>query len=260
VSNFLYKYGSHTHEVGEIYDFVWQHIPHMTGRARRDTAMYRITLRGRLLCDDTCSWEDIQTKIAALSTAYSANNDLKFSVVNPDGTDSHYVLDPANDSDILKGPYLANFTYPHGSIEELVVKRDFTIVLECIRAEVESEIITYSESITHVGNCMPKWVFQNTVDGDAFEGTPRSYQVWPKTTMKIIQKGHSVGFDGYYAPGWVSGYQTIGVPVLALSFEHQEQRIEIPGKPLKLGRDFVYYPADWTYVFESAVPKFLTPA
>ena len=266
MSNFLYKYGGYTHEVGEIQDFKWSHTPHVTGKSQRDIAIYRITLRGKLLNCTTDTWQEIRDKIHAVKDAYSWGNDQKFSVVNPDGTDSGYVLDPASDPDILKGPYLVNFEYPTGSIEELVAKREYTIVMEAIRAEVEDEIIEYSETITHVGNCMASWAFQNTINrkdssGNLLVGTPRSYSIWPATTQKIIQKGHSVGFDGYYCPGWNAGFQTMGIPALnTTTFEHQERRIEIPGKPLHLGRGFVYYPADWVYTYESAQPQFVIPA
>jgi len=256
VSNFLYNYGNYTHEVGEIYDFVWQQVPHTTKRLRRDTALYRITLRGRLLIDDGCTWTNIRDKISDLMAAYRLENDRKFSVTDPDGNDTAYVLDPNTDGDILSGPYLVNFTYPHGSIEEFVVKRDFTIVLECVRVELESQIIEYEEHVSHYGNCMREWTTQNVLN----PFTSRSYTTWDKTTQTIVQKGHSVGFDGYYAPGWLYGWQTLAVPVLnPVIYEHPGRRVEVPGKPIKMGNQFVYYPASWMYVYESLQPQFVTP-
>jgi hypothetical protein len=254
MSNFTYKYGSYTHEVGSVVDFVWEHIPNITRRGRRDVALYRVTLRGLILCTSGDEWQDVRDKIHTLDTAYRFQEDMKFAVQNPDGTDSKYVLDPDSDTDILRGPYLANFRFPNGTIEELAVKREWEIVLECLRLEPHSQIIHYEETVRHHGSCWPSWAFQNTLAG------PRSYFTWPATTQMIIQQGRSTGLEGYYLPGWLAGTQRLGVRVLGDQYEHRERRQEDLGKPLRYNiprianrNKFLYYPANWTYVYESAV-------
>jgi hypothetical protein len=252
MSNFLYKYGSYTHEVGSVVDFVWEHIPNITRRGRRDTALYRVTLRGLILCTDGDAWQDVRNKIYALSAAYRFQEDMPFAVLNPDGTESEYVLNPDVDADILRGPYLASYRFPTGTIEELAVKREWEIVLECLRLEPHSQIIHYEETINHHGTDAPTWATQYTL------GIPRSYFTSAASTQTIVQTGRSVGLEYYYRPGINAGHNTLGIRVLGDQFEHQDRRREMLGKPLRyhiprLGRTkFLYYPAEWTYVFESA--------
>jgi hypothetical protein len=268
MSNFTYKYGSYTHEVGSVVDFVWEHIPNITRRGRRDVALYRVTLRGLILCTSGDQWQDVRDKINALTDAYAGQpgayiptEDQKFVVLNPDGTESQYVLDPAVDTKILRGPYLANYRFPTGTIEELAVKREWEIVLECLRLEPDSQIIHYEETIDHGGTCAAAWAYQNTLL------LPRQYFTWPSTTQRIIQRGRSTGLEGYYMPGYLAGQSTIGVRVLndpyaaiPSLYERQDLRREILGKPLRytiprLNRTkFLYYPAEWTYVYESPTP------
>lgn len=261
MSNFTYKYGSYTHEVGSVVDFVWEHIPNITRRGRRDIAMYRVTLRGLILCTSGDEWQDVRTKIKDLTDAYAGQpgayiptEDQKFVVLNPDDTESQYVLDPAVDTNILRGPYLASYRFPTGTIEELAVKREWEIVLECLRLEPDSQIIHYEETIRHNGSCAASFAIQNTLLA------PRTYTTWPVTTQMIVQQGRSVGLEGYYLPGWLAGSKRLGVRVLGDGYEHQERRHEDLGKPLRyhiprLGRTkFLYYPANWTYVYESTIP------
>ena len=266
MATFNYKYGAYTHETGSVTDFVWEHIPNITKRGQRDIALYRVTLRGMFLCTTGDDWTDIRDKISTFQNAYNNpttpyfNNDLKFALVNPDGTDSKYVLDPATDPWILKGPYLKRVIYPTGTIEEMVAKREWEVVLECLRLEPESEIIHYEETIRHFGNCAKSWVAQLT------QGVVRSYRTHPATTQMIVQSGNSVGLEGYYLPGWNAFMVTLGIPVLDTSYEHEERRVETLGKPLRFqipriaGRNkFLYYPAEWTYVFESQIPLLIPP-
>ena len=267
MSNFTYKYGSYTHEVGSVVDFVWEHIPNITRRGRRDTALYRVTLRGLILCTSGDAWQDVRDKIHALDTAYRFQEDMKFSVVNPDGTDSKYVLDPSVDTDILRGPYLASYRFPNGTIEELAVKREWEIVLECLRLEPHSQIIHYEETVNHLGTADWRWAYQNTLQ------LPRRYVIWPVTTQTIVQHGRSTGLEGYYLPGYNAGQDTMGIRVLNDPFtvgvthvERRELRRELLGMPVwyripRLGRNkFLYYPAEWSYTYESISPyRWLRP-
>ena len=254
MSSFLYRYGSYTHEAGSVVDFVWEHIPNITRRGHRDVALYRITLRGLILCTSGDAWQDVRDKIHALDTAYRFQEDMSFAVLNPDGTASKYILNPDADPYILRGPYLASYRFPNGTIEELAVKREWEIVLECLRLEPSSQIIHYEESINHHGTSAPTWATQYTL------GIPRSYFTSAASTQTIVQTGRSVGLEGYYLPGALAGLQTLGIRVLGDQFEHQDRRREMLGKPLRyhiprLNRTkFLYYPAEWTYVYESAVP------
>ncbi|MCU0872011.1 MAG: hypothetical protein MUE50_06665 [Pirellulaceae bacterium] len=243
MSTFTYKYGSYTHEVGEITDFRYQLLPHMTRRALRDTNLVRATLTGRFL---GCDYSEIKTKIANFLDAYGTNN-RKFAMYHPDGSETRYVLDPA-DEYLIAGPYVVDCDWPTGEGAEYVTKRDFRIVLEGIVVSLEDQVIQFEESVRHVGTAMPSWEYQNTLAG------PIAYQIWPATTMMVIQSGSSIGFGGYYAPGWLANFETLVIPVLPLQYEHAERRIETLGAPLVFPRKRAYYPAQWQYTFETNFP------
>lgn len=265
MSTFTYKYGSHTHEVGEVTDFVWERMAHTTERAQRDIAIYRVTLRGMfLVTEDSQTWTKLRDDVAAFVEAYS-QNDVKFAVVNPDNTDSNHVLDPDTDPDITKGPYVTGWKYPQGTIEEMIAKREWEVTLECLRLEPESQIIKYEENVRHIGTCDMAWQSQNRVNG-----LPVSYPVYPATTQTIIQEGNSIGLEGYYLPGWVNNIWAggaadttvpFGVRVLGDQYEHKERRMQVLGKPVKVGRYFLYWPAKWKYTFEKGdAPALIPPA
>lgn len=244
MSNFVYKYGAYEHEPGEVVDFKWKSTAHHTARGWRDTSTTVAVLDGILL---GCDYAEVQKKIDDLVAEYQWNQ-KKFALYYPNGQETKYVIDPA-DPRCLVGPSVRVIDWPVGSQEELVVKRAFRITLTAIWASQEDEIIEYQEKISHVGMAGEIYRWQYCVNMP-----PQDYTVWPWTTMQIIQEGHSVGFSGYYmvAPG--------PHPLLPVQYEHLEKRIEAPGKPLHLGRDWVYFPYSWRYVFEVPVYTFVIPA
>jgi hypothetical protein len=262
VTNFLYKYGSFTHEVGSVTDFTWKHRAHNTQRGQRDISLYRITLSGSLLCMTGNTWQEIRDKILALRTAY-LTNDLKFSLINPDGTDSSYRLDPFTDPAILKGPYVAEVDFPTGTIEEMLVKREWKVVLECLRLEPESQIIEYEETVKHYGSPYGAWASALTLQA------VRQYITQFQSTKLIVQEGRSVGLEGYYATGWWNGWPTFAIPVISDPLlQHMERKEEHLGKPIlyppsdmtpRLNRKFLYYPGAWKYVYEVADDRVLQP-
>lgn len=237
---FEYRYGDYTHEDGEITDFRWEVVPNHTTRGARHTTTVRATLKGQFL---GCTYSEIYNKIHQFGQAYQTNG-RKFGLYHPDGSPTKHIMDPA-DQYVMVGPRVVLLDFPDGTMEELVVKREFTVVLETIRDEAESQIIFYDEKITHIGVCGPIWAAQNTMYG------PRSYIIWPASTQTIVQEGSSVGFHGYYLAG--------AVPIMGWAYEHLEKRIDEPGKPLHLGKYFVYYPWRWRFEFETDVPWLMVP-
>lgn len=249
----LYKYGTYTHDPGEILDFRWEAKPNVTRRGKRDTTLLRATLTGRFLA---CTWQELAQKQAALIDAYKIS-DRVFGLFHPDGTPSRSYMDPA-DPDLIAGPYLVDFSFPTGEGAEYVTKRDFQVVLEGIVLSPESQIIEFEETIDHIGTTGPTWAFQNTLDPSG----PEAYQTWPWTTQLIIQRGKSVGLEGYYLPGWLSGYPTLGAPIIGptyLQYEHMENRFERVKTPLTLDRGLVYYEAQWQYEYETKIQLFFVP-
>ena len=238
-----YKYGDHTHATGEVTDMHWQEIAHMTSRGRRDTSLTRVRLNVEL---QACTWAGLKAKIDALYSAYT-QNDVKFGMVDSNGADTKYVLDPFNPN-MMRGPYVTDITCPTASMEEMVIKREFVITLEAMFAAPESQIIFYDSKVTTIGTAIvPTWVMQPLANGAI-----RRYQVWNLAPQRIIQTGNSIGFDGYYELGMV--------PVLGSDFEHEDLRMIEYGKPRKIGlNDFFYYPMRWRFVFEAVTPQTIVP-
>jgi len=243
MSTFTYKYGAYEHDPGEIIDFQWQEEAHHTERGWRDTSTTTAVLSGLLLGNDRA---EISTKIEKLRSAYEYNQKV-FGLYDPDDVATRYVMDPTNWR-LLIGPRVSVLDWPVGSMEEMVVKRAFKITVTGIWASQESEIIQYHENIANTGTTGPWWRSQNIVNGE-----PQAYAIWPKTTQKIVQEGYSLGFSGYYLAGATPN------PLIPSQYEHLDQREEKVAKPLHLGRDWVYFPASWRYVFEVPNYTFVLP-
>ena len=248
-----FKYGAYQHDPGEITDFRWEVIPHITRRAHRDTLLARATLTGRFLA---CGWSEIATKVAAMLDAYIVSGN-DFGLYHPDGTLSRCYLAPSVDSTLIAGPYVTELQFPTGEMAEYCTKRDWKIVLEGIALSIEQQVVQFEESVRHVGNCADAFAFQNTLL------TPVPYRIWPATTQMVVQSGSAIAVEGYYAPGWLNGLDTMVMPIvgaiIGTSFEHLERRVETLGAPLVMPRKRIYYPNQWSYTYESATPMIYMP-
>ena len=246
----VYKYGSFQHLDGEVIGFSFEKLPHMTDRGARDYSVLRAELLIRALGED---WEEIKAREKAICDAYAFNG-REFGLFCPDGTTTKNYM-PASGPNVIVPPYIAKGPImPTGEREEYVTKRDIQVVLESIVADPESQIVAYTETIRHVGNCGPQWVSHKTLVNTLF------YSVYPASTQWIIQSGASIGFAGYYLAG--------AVPILPSQYEHMERRVDIPGKPKRwtnwvwgspVAVQGAYYPWEWEYVFETPIPWLLTP-
>lgn len=239
-----YRYGGLTHEDGEVVDHRITQVAHHTKRSWRDTAVMSVELHIQVI---KCTEAEVNARVDEILGYYIGNNDVKWGIYLSDGSESLHIIDPA-DPRTIRGPMVVDARFKSGSQEEMVVKREFSITLEWLYLCPESEIIEYEEKITHYGNGGGAWRMQNVVNGP-----PRDYWVWPATSMIIVQEGTSKGLEGYYLTG------SFPHPLIPPQWEHQEQRIITPGKPLHLGNRFLYYPWHWRFVFEVPVYTLAIP-
>lgn len=230
----VYRYGALTHTEGEVIDHRITNVAHHTKRGWRDTCVRRVEQHIQVL---GCTEAEVEARVQTILNYYYDHNDEKWGIYL-DGAETHCIMDPAS-AQTIRGPMVVDVAFLSGSMEEMVVKREFSVTLEWMYLADESQIIEYDERISHFGNgaLMTRW--QNTVNLG-----PRQYIVWPSTTMTIVQEGTSLGLSNYYLAGAVPH------PLIAPQYEHQERRIDQPGKPLHLGNKWLYYPWHWRFEFE----------
>lgn len=229
-----YHYGDFTHEEGEVVDMKWEELPNHTKRGWRDTVLKRCTLMVQL---EACDQGALASKINALSEAYSVNEKL-FYISYADGSTTRHILNP-NDGNSIRGPRVTCCELPTAQMEQLVVIRDFVIVLEQLFEACENQIIEYQESILNIGGCQA-WRSQRIING-----LPRRYIVWAMANKTIIQEGHSIGFRGWYVDG------AVPTPMITdPSFEIADRRLIEPISPLHYGNKWLYYGLKWRFVFE----------
>jgi hypothetical protein len=249
-----YHYGSYAHESGEVVNFRWQEMADMTARARRDTATIRATLNIEL---QSCDQSELNTKIEALYTAYTQNDQL-FVMRYADGTDTRYKMDP-NSSQCLRGPYVTKICCLNGDMEEMCNKREFLIELEYHYDANESGIIMFEQSLRVIGYIGPTYnVVPVFLPGGV--GAIRWYIRWAKTPVRVIQTGRSEGFGGWYETGATP--LLLGVSGV---IEDLKSRVITRHYPRKIGNtQFRYYKLDWTFEYDSEVDIdsgiYLTPS
>jgi len=238
-----YRYGGLTHEPGEVIDHRITNVAHHSKRGWRDTSIRRVEQHIQVL---GCTEAEVESRVQTILNYYYDHNDQKWGIYL-DGAETHCIMDPANPQTI-RGPMVVDVAFLSGSMDEMVVKREFSVTLEWLYLAAESQIVEYEEKIMHYGNCARKWTMQYTVNGPA-----RNYDVWPATSEIIVQEGTSLGLQGYYLAGAVPH------PMIPPQWEHQEQRIDEPGKPLHLGNMWLYYPWHWRFVFEVPAYQLVIP-
>jgi len=239
-----YRYGGLTHEDGEVIDHRITQVAHHNKRGWRDTAVRRVELHIQVL---GCTEAEVDARTKEILDAYYNYNDVKWGIYLSDGSESPHVMDPASPQSI-RGPMVVDSAFLDGKMEEMVAKREFSVTLEWLYLCQEAEIVEYEEKITHYGNGAGQWAMQNCVNT-----TPRSYAVWPATSQIIVQEGTALGLTGYYLAGAVPH------PMIPPQWEHQERRIDEPGKPLHLGYRWLYYPWHWRFEFEVPAYNLIIP-
>lgn len=229
-----YHYGDYTHEAGEVVDMKWEQHPNHTRRGWRDTLLNKCTLFVQL---QGCDWATLSAKIDALSEAYSVN-EQRFWISDENGQDTRHVMDPANPLSI-RGPRVSCFELPTNQMEQMVIQRDFVITLEMLLEACENQIIEYEESVINFPG-QSVWRSQRIVNG-----RPRSYIVWDDANTRVIQQGHSIGFNGWYVDGAVPS------PMIAdPAYEHEDRRVIEVINPLHYGYSWLYYGLKWRFEFE----------
>jgi hypothetical protein len=104
-------------------------------------------------------------------------------------------------------------------------------------------IVEYRESLSFFGNCGPQMSWRHPVNTG-----PILQQVFPSTTMRVVQSGRAVGHLVRPPPQ---------PPMFPLITMHQERSRVTPDDPTRIGpgpAGLINWPISWNYEFESAVP------
>src|SRR5690606_9658498 len=110
--------------------------------------------------------------------------------------------------------------------------RTFSVTLEAEYADVDDQVVSWSESLRFVGNCGPVWQPVTTWSGIM------PYTSAPRSVQRIVQSGSATGFQGYILPPGS----------LFPDIEHQHLRDIELGSGKMQGRLACYYPSRWSYI------------
>lgn len=235
------QYGSYVHDANTctLSQFLVRQL--YSPRHARYATMYSVTLNGQLIVNDASittpsALQAAQySKISALINAYSQNyQDFKF--IQDDGTVTRHSLINANS---LSGVQVVHRSWPQGDGAEYATLRSYTIILQALYDEEESELFDYQEYFHYIGNCGPRWTMDDTWDGPVYQMT------YPATHQKMIQTGSAVGWKGYPLVHINSFYP---------QWEHTDRRVVSVGHPQRFANGFRMFPVQWK--MEHSLPTY----
>jgi hypothetical protein len=227
------KIGSYSHPANEVDEFVVNQQVVRNQRNRRQHVTKRLTLGGVL---NASTQADIRTAIRELETAY-ARDDKSVGLYHDDGSASPHVLDSSKS---IGGVRIVSVEYPSTDGAEYATGRTFRIVAEADYLDEQfDQLIAWQESLSFIGNCGPRDVHKLTLNGP-----PQKQTVHQRTVQTVTQRGSAVGFQGWpFVPS----------PLFPAALKNDQVQVEYVS-PTANGNGFTNYPANWSYVFESAVP------
>lgn len=225
-----FVYGAHQHPANEV-NLTRVDIRHrLSPRGRRLSRIVTMFLWGEL--QDTGA--ALLTKIGELNDAYRVDY-ADAGLYLDDGTLTPHRLTNSNS---LSGVKVLHQSWPKGDHAELATKRCFSVTLQAEYANVDDQIVRWSETIQGVGNCGPRWELVPTWFGAI------KFDVAIATVQRLVQYGNSIGFQGYAEP----------FGPLYPAYEHQDQREMERGSPTCAGFQYVNFPMRWAYFMEVPAP------
>jgi len=227
-----FKYGTHTHDQGEVLMSRFYIRPNYSRRGKRFSLTRTMHLDGVL---QGTSQADVISKVNALIAAYSVN-DNHAGLYDNAGTLTPHYLDP-DDPNALSPVRVVSRSWPVGSPMELANKRTYSIVLSQDVVDTESEILFYQDSVTYLGTGGSRYRVREYPTG-----TPTITQVNQYTVQRIVQSGFAIGLDAY-----VAHYGPMFSPPTA--YELADMRRFTLGTPSYKGKVSIEYPSSWTYHF-----------
>jgi len=240
-----FQYGAHIHPPSEVNLSNFEVLYRLSERGKRMTKTVRLHLSGELCYTGQAA---LTTKINELINAYAFDG-YDAVLYQDDGTPTPHAI-YQNNADNLTGVKITHRSWPKGDPAEYATARTFYIVLEATFRDLDSEILSFRESIRFMSDGGPGGVWYNMPTG-----APRYQQVCQFTTQKIIQCGECVGFDGYPLP-------RLPGPVLPVYEQRFRRQIDMIG-PTLAGRQYTHYGVKWCYYHEapsdqsgSVIPNF----
>jgi hypothetical protein len=223
-------YGGHRHPDNEVNLVNFEVIPQYSERGTKYASLHRVHLQGELIYTGQ---ENLSNAISGLINGYADNNQT-FCMYRDDGTQTPHRLIQDHD-DNLSGVKVVHRSWPKGDPAEYATTRTFSIVLQALYRDVESEILECRETLQFIGDGGPKWEWVKSPLGSHYQQT-----IFTGDTQKIIQSGRKVGLSG-----WPTKFE----PILP-TWEHRELRQIRMMEPIFAGRQYRNYGIAWTYVME----------
>ena len=231
-----WKYGNYTHPANEVNLVSVQQYPVYTDRLYRRTSRYRMTIAGEL---QYATQAELTTKITELMAAYDYDG-YEAGLYQDDGTVTRHHL-PLN-GNLISGPRIMYRDFPKGDAAEYATKRTFRVVLEAEYLEVESQLVSFQETLSFRGTGGPLWRMKMYA-----KGVPKPELLAQKTPQQIIQHGTVVGLQGYPL-----GF--LPAPLFP-QWEHANQRSFNIQSPRRYGNMFLDFPMTYAYVFTLPVAQ-----
>lgn len=234
-------HGGYNHPSGEI------NIVNLTvrnihsGRGQQKHVLFTYHLRGEICADTTAA---ITARIAEIEQAYSVEGQNCGLMIDA-STPSAHVLSTNHQNNISGNRIIQRPSFPEGGAVEYATGRTYSIVIQALFASPESQILEYNERIQYIGTGGPRWYMREFP-----RGAPRPYITNEQTAQRVIQSGNSIGFNAYLEP--------FG-PMLP-TYEHQDQRIWLPGTPNFHGQQYSEYPLQWAFYMSVPVSSAAWPS
>lgn len=225
----IFKWGSYSHPANEINLVNIDVRNHHSGRGQLHNVLFTYYLRGEI-CDDSTA--DITSRIAEIESAYSVEGQDCGLYIDA-STPTQHVLTNNHPNNLSGNRIIQRPSFPEGGPTEYATGRTYSIIIQALFASPESQVIEYQESVEFYGDCGADVEVWHPI-----RGAPRLYQRSERTAQRIVQRGHSVGFNGYAEP----------FGPLYPQYEHRNKRYWKRGSPIFRGRQFTNWPMEWAFV------------
>lgn len=193
-SGMEFYYGDYTHTKGEVYPEKIEVIPRYSEDGVRWGSTYTWRIAGNFLGNNPeLSVSDISTKIEELRTAY--NVDYKScGFRDNDDTLTKHVMDN-DDQNNLSGNRVTYRSWDNRGPTEYANTRSFGMTIQSTWFTGASNLISWRESTTRIGNGGPIWGLRET-----WNGTPYRYTIANQSRVTHIQEGFITTMSGWALP------------------------------------------------------------
>lgn len=233
----IFKYGSFTHNVGDVNLLSHQKRRKYSERGGRYSQESTLHIRVDL-SDDTRTL--LLQEIAGVEANY-LNDGKDAGLYYDDGTPTFHVLPSSNS---VNGVQVVKLDYLKDDGAENNIQRTVDIILQAEYLQIEVGISQFQEMIHNVGNCGPRYEIEDTFFG------PIAILTALSTAKRIIQTGFAEG---------VIGYPIFPGPYLPANEQQHLRQISLYG-PDRGIQTAIGYGVRWQYHFVVPIPSVIVPA